>query len=427
MGGSGGNTSVQAPPSKPWKLAALNDEELRKWSKQYGYSGDAPREEMLKTLNAHADGILVRPDIPNLPLEKLPFTLTDIQRAIPAHCFKRSLVKSMGYLVLDLVQIALLGWAATHIGTSSYSYDPYVWWPLYIFCQGTIMTGVWVLAHECGHQSFSDYESVNNAIGTVLHSALLVPYHPWRITHKRHHENTGSCENDEVFAPSTRTDWKNGVGLDELRDGPIANLLGIIIMLTVGWLPGYLVFGITGPGKYRGQNVNHFSPTAVFFKPTDYWKVVVSDLGFFAVLGAVGYAIWLFGFAKVALYYLLPLMVTNYHLVLITYLQHTATYVPHFRGTEWTFLRGALCTVDRSFGFVYNSYLHHITDTHVCHHLFSKMPFYHAQEATAVIKQMCGKYYLKDDTPIWTALYNSFHQCQFVEDEGSTVFYKNLK
>ena len=70
------------------------------------------------------------------------------------------------------------------------------------------MTGVWVLAHECGHQAFCDMEFVNNLMGTILHSLLLVPYHSWRISHGKHHNNTGSCDNDEVFAPSTRNDWK---------------------------------------------------------------------------------------------------------------------------------------------------------------------------------------------------------------------------
>jgi omega-6 fatty acid desaturase (delta-12 desaturase) len=333
---------------------------------------------------------------------------------------------SISYLLLDLVQIALLAWAAhTYIGKTDAlpEWSPFILWPAYVFCQGAILTGVWGLAHEGGHQSFSDSEFWNNTFGTVLHSLLLVPYHSWRITHKRHHENTGSCENDEVFAPSTRADW----GTDMLRETPLAQCIGILLMLTVGWMPGYLVFGITGPAKYRGKNVNHFSPTAAFFKPEEYWLIVQSDACFFSMLAVVGYAIKTFGWGSVWTYYLAPLMVTNYHLVLITYLQHTATYIPHFRGKEWNFLRGALCTVDRSFGFIMNHCLHHITDTHVCHHLFSKMPFYHAQEATEAIKKVCGEYYLKDDTPIAVACYNSFKQCQFVEDDGNTVFYKNVK
>ena len=36
-----------------------------------------------------------------------------------------------------------------------------------------------MIAHECGHQAFSKWQSVNDAVGLVLHSALLVPYYSW--------------------------------------------------------------------------------------------------------------------------------------------------------------------------------------------------------------------------------------------------------
>ena len=147
-----------------------------------------------------------------------------------------------------------------------------------------------------------------------------------------------------------------------------------------------------------------------------------------------------------ACYYLVPYMVVNYHLVLITFLQHTDVYMPHFRNKvrgclwaclmnkaltccvqEWTWLRGALCTVDRSFGPLLDRTFHHIVDTHVCHHLFSKMPFYHAKEATKHLKEVLGPYYLQDSTPISHALYRAFSTCQFVEDTGDIVFFKNMK
>jgi hypothetical protein len=34
---------------------------------------------------------------------------------------------------------------------------------------------------------------------------------------------------------------------------------------------------------------------------------------------------------------------------------------------------------------------------------------------------------MKDDTPIPRALYRAYAHCQFVEDEGDAVFYKNMK
>ena len=139
------------------------------------------------------------------------------------------------------------------------------------------------------------------------------------------------------------------------------------------------------------------------------------------------YSIYTFGFVNVGCYYLLPYMVVNYHLVLITYLQHTDVYMPHFRNKEWNWLRGAPCTVDRSFGPLLDRTFHHIVDTHVCHHLFSKMPFYHAKEATEALKGVLGPYYMQDNTPIAHALYRSFSNCQYVEDTGDIVFYKNIK
>mmetsp|Transcript_30703 Transcript_30703/g.42035 ORF Transcript_30703/g.42035 Transcript_30703/m.42035 type:complete len:459 (+) Transcript_30703:107-1483(+) len=435
------------------KLCKLSTEELRKWAKAYGMNAEASRDELLVSLNPLAVGILdpLRPA--NLPLEPPTFTLTNIRDAIPAHCFKRNLFTSLGYLFIDLVYIAAFGYAATYISSapsivnsliaglsdeikasipaevmrvlSTYVIPnlPYALWPIYWFSQGSVMTGVWVLAHECGHQSFSESELANNIVGTICHSLLLVPYHSWRITHGKHHGNTGSCENDEVFAPATRSMWGN----EMLRESPIAQLWGIFVMLSVGWMPGYLVYNATGPVKYRGKNANHFSPTAAFFKEDEYWLIVQTDIAFFAAVSLLGYCVYNFGFLAVATYYLLPYMVTNLFLVLITYLQHTDVFMPHFRSKEWTWLRGALCTVDRSFGFLLDRTLHHISDTHVCHHLFSKMPFYHAQEATEHIKRVLGPYHLKDDTPILHALWRSYSACQFIEDEGDVVFYKNIK
>ena len=171
----------------------------------------------------------------NLPLEPPKFTLTTIRDAIPSYCFKRNLFTSLGYLFIDLLFIAAFGFAATYISsvpsllselltlisqkieisaavsnallTYVFPSLPYILWPIYWYAQGSVMTGVWVLAHECGHQSFSESEFANNVVGTICHSLLLVPYHSWRITHGKHHNNTGSCENDEVFAPATRSQW----------------------------------------------------------------------------------------------------------------------------------------------------------------------------------------------------------------------------
>ena len=63
---------------------------------------------------------------------------------------------------------------------------------------------------------------------------------------------------------------------------------------------------------------------------------------------------------------------------MITLLQHTHPALPHYADKDWEWLRGALSTVDRSYGPL-DYVFHHIADTHVAHHLFSTMPHYHAK------------------------------------------------
>lgn len=44
--------------------------------------------------------------------------------------------------------------------------------------------------------------------------------------------------------------------------------------------------------------------------------------------------------------------------------------VPHYDPQSWTFVKGALATVDREFGFVGRHLFHGIIEYHVVHHLF---------------------------------------------------------
>jgi len=423
--GKGGQSDITPKKNgQIFKLSHLNLDEIKKWSADYGLVVSEDKVAMLAELEPFADGILDPSRPKNLPVQPPKFTLKTIKDAIPAHCFKRNLWKSLSYLLSDLLVVCVLFYLSTWIGHPSLpAWSKYILWPIYWYAQGAVLTGVWVLAHECGHQSFSESELANNIVGSICHSLLLVPFHSWRITHGKHHNNTGSCANDEVFCPSTRSEWAN----EMLRETPLVQAWGIILMLTVGWMPGYLVFNATGPSKYRGKSVSHFNPKAAFFKPEDFWLIVQSDICFFSAVALYIYLIYTYGFSNVAAYYIMPYMITNYHLVLITFLQHTDVYMPHFRNKEWNWLRGALCTVDRSFGPLLDSTFHHIVDTHVCHHLFSTMPFYHAQEATIAIRNVLGDYYLKDDTPIAKSLYRAFSCCQFIEDSGDIVFYKNKK
>jgi omega-6 fatty acid desaturase / acyl-lipid omega-6 desaturase (Delta-12 desaturase) len=163
----------------------------------------------------------------DLPQFNVPdLTVKELLSAIPAHCFERSAVHSFAYVFFDFALVAALAYAASWIDplvastnfassqnplgqnilAASTQATALRWslWGAYTFLQGLVFTGIWVIAHECGHQAFSTSKTLNNAVGWVLHSALLVPYHSWRISHARHHAATGHLTRDEVFVPRTR-------------------------------------------------------------------------------------------------------------------------------------------------------------------------------------------------------------------------------
>ena len=48
-------------------------------------------------------------------------------------------------------------------------------WVAYALVTGTVAMGLWVLAHECGHGAFSENRTLQDAVGYILHTALLVP------------------------------------------------------------------------------------------------------------------------------------------------------------------------------------------------------------------------------------------------------------
>jgi len=369
-----------------------------------------------------AAAVIARP-----PTDKPPFTLAQIKKAIPPHCFQRSLIKSSYYLLRDLAVVtALLYFATAVIPALPAGLLRLAAWPLYWIAQGSVAFGVWVIAHECGHHAFSDYPLLNDALGLVLHSWLLVPYFSWKYSHRRHHTNPGSLERDEVFVPENKAALAWYAPYAPYVEGNAAGrLLLIAVRLVLGWP---LSLPLNSHGRPYPSHACHFDPYAPIFSDRERVLVLVTDVSLMAVWAILFKLASAFGFWWVVRVYGVPVLVVNAWLVLVVYLHHTHQALPHYDSSEWDWLRGALATVDRDYGFL-NTVFHHIADTHVAHHLFSAMPHYHAMEATKAIRPLLGDYYKFDATPIAKALWREAKECIFVEpmeeDRKGVLWYSN--
>lgn len=377
------------------------------------------------------------------------FTIKEIYEAIPEHCFERNTITSMSYVVRDLFLVACLGYAATYIQYIPSQALRVLAWGAYTIAQGCVGTGLWILAHECGHSAFSPSKKINDTVGFILHSALLVPYFSWKFSHARHHQMTGHLAKDMVFVPKTRSakiaskgadpaDYpvEAPAGVDEheheskfmelIEETPLATAWALFIQQVGGW-PAYLFLNVTGQ-EYKGystKEINHFWPFSPLFKSEQRVEIALSDLGLMFTSLCLYLAYQRFGLAAVVLYYGLPYLIVNNNLVMITFLQHTDPALPHYREGEWNYARGASATIDRDFGWIGKHIFHGIIETHVCHHLIARIPFYNADEATVHIKKVMGGHYQIDRTNFFISLYRAARTCQFVDDTGDVVFYQN--
>merc|ERR1719162_2621664 len=59
----------------------------------------------------------------------------------------------------------------------------FFFWGTHALIQGSLLTGIWVVGHECGHGAFSESATMNDTVGFVTHTLLLVPFFAWQFTH----------------------------------------------------------------------------------------------------------------------------------------------------------------------------------------------------------------------------------------------------
>lgn len=93
----------------------------------------------------------------------LPFTLQDLKAAIPAECFQPNVGKSLFYFFRDVVIVSSLYAVAHYL-------DSWYFWPIFWLMQGTMFWALFVVGHDCGHQSFSKHKWLNDLVGHLTHT-----------------------------------------------------------------------------------------------------------------------------------------------------------------------------------------------------------------------------------------------------------------
>lgn len=253
-----------------------------------------------------------------------------LRDAIPAHCFDRSMLRSFSYVIRDLIIVSVLFYSAVQLSKLDAPWTLTVpLWMLYGFVQGLFFTGLWILAHDCGHDSFSANGTVNAVTGWVLHSILLVPFFSWKFSHARHHRYHNHMEKDTVFVPHRKSEvearkTKPSI-LEQIMDHsaadtPIVTVGALIFHQLFGW-PAYILMNagagmksLTKSNRFTSSpyKQSHLDPTAHIFTPSEAPFVALSNIGILIVMTVLYQASKSIGVWNTALVYGIPYLWMNH-------------------------------------------------------------------------------------------------------------------
>ncbi|GMT10492.1 hypothetical protein PFISCL1PPCAC_1789, partial [Pristionchus fissidentatus] len=297
--------------------------------------------------------------------ESLP-SLAEIKAAIPKECFEKDLVKSIAYLIWDVILMVILYKVEPVFELAGY--PGMIFW---YFLVGMIGSSIFVVGHDCGHTTFSNYQWINDIFGHLTHGALFAPYWPWQKTHRAHHTFTSHLTKDLGHPWITKAKYDTYNEADKFFSYSV-------FTAAFRWL-AYLIIGL--------PDGCHFYPGSVIFSNFKE-RIQCAISGIVCVAWATA-AYYYFGtFPLWVKFYVIPVLSHGFWLIMITYLQHKTDDIQVYEDGTWGYVRGQLQTIDRPYGFGIDELLHHITDGHVAHHFFfTGIPHYNLMKATAAIQQ----------------------------------------
>lgn len=143
-------------------------------------------------------------------------TLAEVKNKIPAECFVKDTKKSLMFALFDVVATSVCVYAGIKcllpmLSSSSSPIAKALANVVYSVITGTVAIGMWVTAHEAGHGAFSDNRKLQDLVGYIFHSILLVPYFSWQRSHSVHHANTNHITDGETHVPvAIDSKWPSG-------------------------------------------------------------------------------------------------------------------------------------------------------------------------------------------------------------------------
>jgi omega-6 fatty acid desaturase (delta-12 desaturase) len=282
--------------------------------------------------------------------------LTQLKKSVAP--FEQSNTKSSVRQLLNTFLPFFLLWVAAYFSLSV-SY----WLTLLfaILASGFVIR-IFIVFHDCCHQSFFKSRKANEILGTIAGVLTLFPYHQWRHSHSLHHATSSNLDKrgvgdmwlytvKEYFAASL---WKRLAY--RLYRSPF-------IMFGIGPIVTFVIqYRFNVKGAKRSERINTW----------------VTNL---SVLALYGLLCWALGWQNFLIIQAPIFWVSGALGIWLFYVQHQFEDSYFENEEEWSYVKAA---VDGSSYYKLPKLLQWITGNigfHHVHHLSPRVPNYHLEEA----------------------------------------------
>ncbi|MGJ3252234.1 MAG: fatty acid desaturase [Elainellaceae cyanobacterium] len=320
--------------------------------------------------------------------------LQDIIKTLPKECFQKNHRKAWTSLMFSI--------AAVGLGYAGIAALPWFFLPITWVFTGTALTGFFVLAHDCGHRSFSNRRWINDWVGHLLMLPLMYPFHSWRILHNHHHVHTNKLQVDNAWHPWTT---------DAYINSPV--LIQTIYRALRGrfwWLASIAHWG----------NL-HFDLSQFSLRDRPKVKFSITLVAIFAAIFFPSVAIAT-GIGGVIKFWLLPWLVYHFWMSTFTLVHHTNLDIQFHPTETWNSADAQLsgtahCSYPR-----WVELLCHDINVHVPHHISVAIPAYNLRMAHDSLSQDWGSY-LKEHKFSWALMKDIVDYCHLYHpDEAYQPF-----
>jgi len=316
-----------------------------------------------------------------------PQNMADVMKVLPADALEIDPIFA-GWTVIRV-------WLTVVISYFVLYYCPWYLLPFAWIFTGTAITGLFVLGHDCAHQSFSSSTTINEIVGSICMMPLMFPYNAWELTHNHHHNNANNLDRDHLWRPMTKEEVEK-----------------------MGALKRYISYYMYGPLFFESSILHHAYHFIVPFttskrRPEVVRSIVVALIGGYI---SIALSISLGGFVK---FWLFPFLVFQFWLSTFTYFHHrlpssissSSHPVGWKKNEDWTKIYGGLyATVHVD----YPSWVEFLTldiNWHLPHHVSSRIPWYNLRKCTyALLKEYGHKMHTTSFTwELWKETTTSTH------------------